>query len=281
MGRAGLTWDGDPRVKPPFGAARINRGHLLARDLVGFWPINEHGGNLLTDLASSKQGTLAALGAAAKPTWRPNRLDLTSGNASGADASYVTVPDHPVFDIVDAVSLMVSFSQDLNGVSDLAGVAGKWGVALSDRSYLLWFTAAGTLAFQVGDGTTTTGPTTSTLLNTTYVAVGTYDRSTIALYLDGVLKNTVAATAAMPSTTRPFEIGLIRSDDPTRFAFDGQITYVYLWRRAITASEVTTLHAEPYAFLRPKVARRYFVPTVAAGWGPLFSRQRNRLVVVP
>src|SRR3990167_4427200 len=45
MRRAGLTWNGDPRVKPPFGAAEVDwGGHRLARGLVHLFLMNELAG---------------------------------------------------------------------------------------------------------------------------------------------------------------------------------------------------------------------------------------------
>src|SRR5437899_5600014 len=42
--RRSPTW-ADPRVKPPFGAARLRDDHPLAQDLIIFWLLNELGGN--------------------------------------------------------------------------------------------------------------------------------------------------------------------------------------------------------------------------------------------
>src|SRR3990167_4097943 len=44
MRRAGLTWDGDPRVKPPFGAAEVDWGHPLTASLITRGLLNESGG---------------------------------------------------------------------------------------------------------------------------------------------------------------------------------------------------------------------------------------------
>lgn len=47
-------------------------------------------------------------------------------------------------------------------------------------------------------------------------------------------------------------------------AWIGQISYVAIWNRPLTASEMEWLHVEPYALLTPKRTIRYSIPSAAS-----------------
>jgi len=69
---------------------------------------------------------------------------------------------------------------------------------------------------------------------------GTYDGNNVKLYLDGVLKDTVALTGAVRNTTHPFKIGVYGSGS----YFDGSISNASIWNAALTSAQVTELYNE-------------------------------------
>ena len=46
--------------------------------------------------------------------------------------------------------------------------------------------------------------------------------------------------------------------------WDGRIKWLALWYRTLPINALNNVHAEPYAFLRPIIRRRYFIFTPAA-----------------
>lgn len=84
--------------------------------------------------------------------------------------------------------------------------------------------------------------------------------TTARFYLDGV-----AEAATMDSTITPFGSGAtirVGRRDDGGVQMDGACESLYIWSRILADGEVKQLHVKPYAFLRPKVVRRYFVPSV-------------------
>ncbi len=73
-----------------------------------------------------------------------------------------------------------------------------------------------------------------------YNVSGTYDGNNVKLYLDGVLKDTVALTGAVRNTTHPFKIGVYGSGS----YFDGSISNASIWNAALTSAQVTELYNE-------------------------------------
>ncbi len=74
-------------------------------------------------------------------------------------------------------------------------------------------------------------------LNQWYHIAGTYDGAHIKLYVDGIMKKTVAATGSIRSNGRITSIG---SDAGAQKFFKGLIDEVTIWNTALTAAQVTT-----------------------------------------
>lgn len=72
-------------------------------------------------------------------------------------------------------------------------------------------------------------------LNTWMQVVGVYDGSTKYIYVNGVLKNSSAATGTLASPTSTPKIGTYT---PTTYNIDGQIGTVKVYNRALSATEI-------------------------------------------
>jgi hypothetical protein len=76
-------------------------------------------------------------------------------------------------------------------------------------------------------------------LNQWHYVVGTYDGSTIKIYVDGVLSASSAATGNIADNTNPICIG---ESPGLNEGFSGRIDNVAVYKRAKTASEITTTY---------------------------------------
>lgn len=230
--------------KPPRGVT-VDITHPLSRGLVAAFLMQESTGPALNDQVGRFTGTFAAGSAA--PTW-----------ASG--------PRGPVLNFSAASSQVVDCGTPLAGKTlsavTIAGWLYKptstanmasfgWGDTSGFRLDLLWF-SDGNLYCQVENGGASS-PSASLTAGWHHLAT-VFSSGVQKLYVDGVARTLSAATP--PSTyavTGHFRIGEELSN--TRFT-TGQIDDVRIWNRALTASEVSSLYADPYAIMLAPAARR-------------------------
>lgn len=79
-------------------------------------------------------------------------------------------------------------------------------------------------------------PDTSThLLNTWYCVVGTYDGTSMKIYINGILKNTKSQTGVLGTNSITAKIGTYQG---TNYNMNGQIPQVSIYNRALTAQEI-------------------------------------------
>jgi parallel beta-helix repeat protein len=99
----------------------------------------------------------------------------------------------------------------------------------------------GTLWFAIGNtgGGEIAMSSTSMATGQWYHIAGTYDGSSLKLYINGVLESTVASTRVL-STTQPLRLG--RDGTPVEF-FDGQIDEFTVYSRALSATEIAATYA--------------------------------------
>jgi len=280
MRRAGLTWDGDPRVKPPFGAAEIHGGHALSRLLSrGCWLFNEGAGAALVDSLGRTPGSFGDGAASRAPLWMVSERDRA--------VLFDGVDDN--INLGTSAWLNPSYMTATCWIRPAATQLDNWGVFLAR-----WFNST-SYHFSSGDGTTvnklkifinTTGGTqsvaapTAMTANRWYHVAFTWDGATLRLYQDGVQVATAAHSGTLSSTSDKTVLGnkvTTGADNP----FTGQMGLVTLSEAPALPGELLQLYAEPYAMLRPRVSRRYFVPAAAGGmlpYTPLRRRRRRRLL---
>ncbi len=198
--------------------------------LVAWWPGNGNASDVVGGDDGSFPGTYVA---------------GQVGQAFSIDANdYVTAPDEPALDSAN-VSVEVWYRHnDALGTSDPI-------VKKSDPSqtggFSLEFDSSGTeLVFSVytssGWASIGEGEGQNVLSDMWIHAVGTYDGTTLNLYLDGVLAfSTPAAAGPIVPASAPLGIGHDPSN-PSRY-FDGLIDEVSIYNRGLTANEVASLYA--------------------------------------
>jgi hypothetical protein len=98
--------------------------------------------------------------------------------------------------------------------------------------------------------------------------VGTYDGATISLYINGVLVGTTSDTGSIATNANDFEIGRYYFS-PSTYNYDGVISSVRLWRRALPIGEVASLYYDPWDLYRPARPVRELYRGKAAGGGAI------------
>jgi len=73
-------------------------------------------------------------------------------------------------------------------------------------------------------------------LNTWYNVVGTYDGSSMRIYVNGVLKNTKTQAGTLATNTSTAKIGTFQG---TNYNLNGKISNVSIYNRALTAVEIS------------------------------------------
>lgn len=84
---------------------------------------------------------------------------------------------------------------------------------------------------------------------------GTFDGQTGRYYQDSVEYGTFSYAGSLPTNGNPIDFGTYRSESSH---FTGLIHHVFFWDRALSALEVRTVNADPYAILRPVGAGSYY-----------------------
>jgi hypothetical protein len=98
------------------------------------------------------------------------------------------------------------------------------------------------------------------LANRWYHLAGTYDGTTIRMYLDGVLKTNVPVAAPIDTTTLPLRIGSDYMPTGPGSRFDGAIDEVGIWERPLSAAEIRQLAGQtgpPLILEQPQSQTRY------------------------
>jgi len=205
--------------------------------IVGLWHLDEGTGTNASDSSGNNNG-----GTIYGATW------AGSGNGMFGDAlsfdgtdDYVEVADSSSLDLTGSITVegwinLTSFSQP-------ATVAAKWKDTggTNGRGYLLTVATDGTPRFYIStDGSNYPRATGSALsLNTWYHLAGTYDGTSIKLYVNGTLVATTPQAGAMFLNSEPLLIGANDGYGGTARKFtNGVIDEVRIWDRALTITEI-------------------------------------------
>ena len=199
---------------------------------VAYWRLGETSGTSAADSAGSTTGTYAGgftLGVAGLLTGDTNRAVQLNGTTG-----QVTLPNAAALNPTSAISI----AGWLNSTSFTNRNPRIFQKGINDTQYRL-LVEGGQLVFQITGVGTVTGPLPS--LNTRHFVVGTYDRTTMRLYLDGTQVGQTAATAAIPVTSEPAAIGNKPTSTDARDPFPGVLDDVSIHNVALSAAQVGQL----------------------------------------
>jgi hypothetical protein len=194
-------------------------------DLVGYWMLDETSGQTASD--SSGEGNNGATNAV---TWVPGHTN-GAGSFDGA-TSYITVPDDASLDPYALTVAAWINPVDWNGNRRILQKG-----ALDNQYRLL--AEGGVLKFDIaGVGTVTT---VLPAVNVWTHVAGTYDGTTVRLYVNGVQVASTAATAEMPATGDPLFIGTKNAGGTQGDHFSGLLDEVRVYWRALSATEIAAI----------------------------------------
>jgi hypothetical protein len=249
-------------LKPIFGRTTIDLSYPLVAGLSNCWLFNEGAGTSLYDLGPKSQPLAAAAGTT---VWTPNFrrgtcIDFTTGNLRFQLSPGSSTLGTDLFDNNTDSSLEVL-------VND-AGPNGNWEVIVQQGRegaayWGLWHAGTnvwtfGTQAGNLAGASITAGEHHLVVTRTTGGAR--------VVYVDGVSSaNDTQATSA--GNTDTFSIGqrIIGNE-----GYGGQIVFVRMYRKVLTASEVRLLYADPFAMFQAPLVRRWDTPAAVLppGLGP-------------
>jgi len=160
---------------------------------------------------------------------------------NGTDA-YIDAGNPSIFNNLTSFSFSCWFNSNVKGSDD--GIFGKW-LSDTNRSFALNLETSGAnsnIRFIVRN---TTGGAAQAYISGSdwntgnwYNVSGTYDGSNVKLYLNGVLKDTVAFTGTVVNVAQSFRIGVYGSSS----YFDGKIDEVAIFNTALSASKIQQIY---------------------------------------
>lgn len=130
----------------------------------------------------------------------------------------------------------------------------------SGQGYLLQINASNQALFacRLNSGTfSSASGTTSIAANTWYHLVGTYDGTTIRVYVNGVLEGSTAYSGGIGYSSQNIAIGVYQSLI-SGYSLNGYVGPVQIYNRAITAAEVAQVYAAGSG--RHSAANLYHIP---------------------
>lgn len=252
----------DPRVKPPFGSARLNPSHELAYKLTACWNLNEYGSRTIFEAATNDPGTLTNA-----PAWGVTPFGNGVRLISASD-QYVNCQNPPNLQITDDITVMMDYmvGSDFSSTRELLTKDKDTG----GRAYTLDIldTAGARFYINGGGGNDLVAESVVPAIYTRKRAYGSYRTSDklISLYVDGKkVAEKTATTSGIPTATANVLLGRREYVGYTN-PFDGWILRAMIWNRKLQDSEIAAVQAEPYSMFQPIIRRRYVVP--AAGYDP-------------
>ena len=251
-------------LKPSFGTVEIDGGRGVAQGLIAAFLMNEGGGSL-HNLAQPYQ-PVGSLGSGDSWAATPLGLGVTFDGSSAANNRILCGTSYST-QMATAKALTMFVALTAADPTGNHGVIDQTAAGDNTNSFAQIFMESNTWKFRVYDGVSifdTVGSAPSAGYQTVAGTWATGDKL-VNLYVNGVASGT-------PSTTN-FDVVdsggnlLLGSLGSGVYPHSGALVVAYVWSRALSAGEIFAIHVDPYAFLRPKVARQYFFPAAAAAGG--------------
>jgi hypothetical protein len=222
-----------------FLALAISVRSQLTNNIAAYWKLDETSGSVL-DASGTNTGTV--YGATANQTGKINKAYSFNGTSS-----YVSIPNSTSLNIQgNAITLSAWIKSTTNTtqmiISKISGVGThvspyfQYNLQLEDPGSGVLFPR-----FYLSiNGNPINTPTTSSInQNQWYLITGTYDGTTMRLYLNGAQITSQGVTGNITGYSTPVYLGINGAfGEP----YSGSIDEVGIWSRALTAAEVTSLY---------------------------------------
>lgn len=113
--------------------------------------------------------------------------------------------------------------------------------------------------------------------NTPYTGACVWDGANVTLYLDGDVDATEASTGTLQALTNNYAIGQYGTS--SGLYFNGEIFFLYIWRRGLSAREIKHVTDNPYSLFKPAASAPVFFPEAAVGgFQPAWAVNANQLI---
>ncbi len=249
-----------PILKPPKGA-QVKRGRPLARGLVGYWLMNEGGGNKINDLnGNGNTGAIVNAVGAGESFGPCLKLDGTGDYVNGGAGLALNVTECTVLIRFRGSTFPVGYA-GLIGRYNTAAVARVWLITASNANLQIWIgNATGSSAVVQATGPTLTAGKEYEVAFTFKDGVGIS-----GLYINGLPYSFAdGQTNKSLNTADPAQILEMGSYNGGANNFTGTINWAGIYNRALTAGEIAWLYREPFVMLRRS---RLALTTAARGAG--------------
>jgi hypothetical protein len=218
--------------------------------LVGYWKFDEGKGDIASDSSGNKNdGKLVRA-----PVW----VDGKFGKALKFDAALRQKVEVPHSDNLAKIASALTIEAWVNPANFSAWIS--FGVK-GDITYGIFINTSAAVRFHYSGGSTLDTPVNSIKANEWTHIAGTYDGKVVKIYLNGVSKAEVNATAPIPANTATFVIG---GTQDSRDWFVGMIDEYKLYSRGLTADEVKKSMSGPETSVG-------YTDKLASTWGSMKS----------
>ena len=222
--------------------ASVIEAQTLSSGLVSYWKLDESSGTTTYDAHGSNNGTVMG------PAIGQNVKELGSSYYFDGSNDYVSIPNSSSLDITGtAISLSVwIYTTSSNGTQVIFSKIVQqdahpypyfqYNLQLyysSSKLYPRFLLSIGGNYYYASDVNY------NITSNTWHHIVGTYDGSTMRLYVDGAINATKSVTGSIDHYSAPVYIGV---NGALNEAFKGYIDETGVWNRTLSASEVSTLY---------------------------------------
>ena len=207
---------------------------------MGYWNFEDGNGTTTQDQTdNNNDGTL---GAAGDPAWSSSKAGLGGALEFDGTDNWVTVANAASLNSTTAISVTAWIKPDTN-----ADDKGLFDNSTAFTGYNLYMDSSGSVAMYIGN-TSAINPVGeyNFLDGTWFFFAGTWDGSTIRIYVNGVLEGTATRTSVLASTDT-IDIGTYNSR--TQSIVDGKMDEIRVYNRGLSAAEVRYLynHGGPVA----------------------------------
>ena len=219
---------------------------VLAAAPVSYWRLGETGGTVAADATGANPATYANV-----TLNQPGAIACDANTAVGfnGSTSYATAPSSSSLNMSTAVT--VGFWAKRRSISSTYQVlVGKPGDGISqNENYAVWLTPTNKYQAYFGNGTGYVSVQTPAVTDTNWhYVVATDDGSTAKIYLDGVLKQSVATTLKLTANAKPLNVGRAASN---QYFFNGWLDELALYRTALSATTIQAHYVKATTDLVP------------------------------
>ncbi len=166
-------------------------------------------------------------------TWVRLPSGLWCLSFDGTD-DYISITDNSSLDLVNAVT-----TEQWVCPSVTLPTEDKYLVCKGADKYMMQHRSSGLFRLYIAGATIDINSTTQGLANTWYHVVGTYNKVTAYVYVNGVQENSVASNTAIDTDNNNLTIGAFPLGLTSDFA--GKIALIRVYNRALTALEIQNL----------------------------------------